>query len=113
MALKCAPVQACPLIIPSAVDLPARDAGQALQVKVECPTGQPALTRGAWSARLARVDGGQDDQAQPQSSTILARAAFMIIPEPECPRRRQTSSLGYEPYDERLRRLGQSLAGAQ
>ena len=35
-------------------------------VKVECPTGRTTLTRGAWSARLARVDGGRVDQAQPQ-----------------------------------------------
>ena len=54
------------LIIPSAVDPPVRGAGLAPRVKVERPTGRTTLTRGAGSARLARVDGGRVDQAQPQ-----------------------------------------------
>ena len=77
------------LIIPSAVDPPVRGAGQAPMVKVERPTGRMTLTIGAWSARLARVDGRRDDQAGPQPLTDApARVALLIIPEPERPRRR-------------------------
>jgi hypothetical protein len=59
------------LIIPSVVDPPVRGAGLAPWVKVERPTGRTTLTRGAWSARLARVDGGRDDQARPQPPRAL------------------------------------------
>jgi hypothetical protein len=54
------------LIIPSAVDPPAREAGQAARVQMKRPTGRTIWTRVAWSAGLARVDGGRDDQ--PRSS---------------------------------------------
>jgi hypothetical protein len=43
--------------------------------------------RGAWSAGLARVDGGRDDQRDPNHLQLWS--AIPIIPEPESPRRRQ------------------------
>jgi hypothetical protein len=73
------------LIIPSAVDPPARGAGQATRVKVERPTGRTTLTRVAWSARLARVDGGWDDQASLSHSGKGSLSDLVIIPEPEAP----------------------------
>lgn len=54
------------LIIPSAIDPPAREAGQAARVQMEGPYWTNDLDVAAWSAGLARVDGGRDDQ--PRSS---------------------------------------------
>jgi hypothetical protein len=46
-------------------------------------------------------------------ATEMLRAGASLPEVGQVPRHRgKTSSLGYEPYDERLRRLGQSLADA-
>lgn len=66
------------LIIPSAVDPPVREAGLAPWVKWSAPLGR--TTRGAWSARLARVDGGRRPQA-----TYGPGRPSPIIPESESP----------------------------
>ena len=86
-----------PLIIPSAVDPPARGVGLAPRVKVERPTGRTTLTRRAWSAGLARVDGGRDDQRDPNHLQLWS--AIPIIPEPERPRRRQHRCPHYQPWE--------------
>ena len=76
-----------PLIIPSAVDPPARGAGQAPVVKMERPAGRTILTTGAWSARLA--PGRWQAGSATTQATCRRRATVTIIPEPERPRRRR------------------------
>ena len=97
------------LIIPSAVDPPVRGAVQARGVNVSAPHGRTTLTPGVWSAWLARVDG--DGTIRP-TSAIYGRG-FACLPRssrsPSAPaggRHFERSSLGYEPYDRRLCRLG-------
>ena len=64
---------------------PARQgAGQAAPVQMERPAGRTIWTGAGWSAGLARVDGGRDDQPPATTGPL----AVSIIPEPECPRRR-------------------------
>jgi hypothetical protein len=76
-----------PLIIPSAVDPPVRGAGQAPAVQVERPTGRTTWTAGVWSAGLARVDGGRDDQpTQPLTDAqAMADHPGAGAPPPEAP----------------------------
>jgi hypothetical protein len=52
------------------------------------PTGRTIWTRMAWSAGLARVDGGRDDRSTSATRRQPDRFAA-IIPEPERPCRRQ------------------------
>jgi hypothetical protein len=63
------------LIIPSAVAPPARETGQAPAVQVERPTERTTWTAGAWSAGLAHVDGGRDDQLRPSTLSDAQTAA--------------------------------------
>ena len=63
-------------------------------VKVERPAGRMTLTTGVWFARLARVDGGRDDQAFPQLFAAR-RPDSATIPEPERPRRRSLTCDDY------------------
>jgi hypothetical protein len=105
---SCALAYACFLIIPSAVDRPARGAGQIPAVKV-APHRTNDLDR--WdlvcSACPGRRQTGRSGLYRPSHPTS---SGATIIPEPECPRRRRLSSLGYEHYDVRPPGLRNSCA---
>ena len=83
--LRCAPAHTFLFIIPPAVDPAARGAGLAPRVKVERPTGRTTLTRGAWSTRLARVEGGGLIRLNPSHFRRSDLCARPIIPKPDAP----------------------------
>jgi hypothetical protein len=112
MALKCAPAQACPLIMASAVDLPPKGCGPGPPGQRGAPHWTTDLDpRGlVCSARPGRWRAGRSGPT-PVTYDISPRSIH-DHPGAGVPAGGKTSSLGYEPYDERLRRLGQSLADA-
>ena len=70
------------LIIPSAIDPPARGADRAARVQMQRPTGRTIWTWAAWSAGLAQVVGGRDDQ--PHSSRSRSAPAGGICSVDQC-----------------------------
>lgn len=72
------------LIIPSAVGLPEEEAGQGHGRQMERSAGRMIWYPWPRSARLARVDGGRDNQA-PTSAIYGPGIGAVITPEPERP----------------------------
>jgi hypothetical protein len=62
---------------PVTIGPPSWGAGQVTRVKVEPPTGGTTLTRGAWSARLAWVDG---DRMNPLPTSTTPGAVALSPP---------------------------------